>query len=210
MIEFNKCTIDPSGKKLIIEASVKDKEYYEDVYIHSITIDTEDTFHPLGISQEPIYFQTFESTINTAVYTEGSSEPQLVKETVYNNKHISVELTPSILNLQNFNNNVFFVFVRATGTPSSDTPCGEDNIYTKAIVVNLTPIYEEALLYTKELNNNCSIPKKLIDIILRYKALDLAIKSGESYTVAEYWKKLFKNRNNYPVNNNTCKCNGNY
>lgn len=209
MIDITKCTIDPSGKKLIIEASVKDKEYYEDVYIHSITIDTEDTFHPLGISQEPIYFQIFESTINTAVYTEGSSEPQLVKEKVYNNKHISVELTPSILNLQNFNNNIFFVFVRATGIPSSDTPCGEDNIYTKAVAVNLAPIYERALMYVKELSNNCNIHKNFIDIVLKCKALDLAIKNGDNSMIADYWIKFFKNKNSYSVNN-TCKCNGNY
>ena len=91
MIEFSKCIIDPEGKKLIIEAAVKSSEYYENVYIDSIAIDTEETFSSTSPSSSPIF---------TASY-----ERELVKGT----KNISLELTPSMLNIGSFNDNMFFV-----------------------------------------------------------------------------------------------------
>ena len=43
MIQFNELRISQSGDRLIIDVSVKDLEYYTNVYLSEILIDTQDT-----------------------------------------------------------------------------------------------------------------------------------------------------------------------
>ena len=50
MIQFNKLQINREGTKLTIDIAVKDLEYYNNVYIDSISIDTQDTFVNRGPS----------------------------------------------------------------------------------------------------------------------------------------------------------------
>ena len=59
MVEFKELKITPDGKNLIINASIKDLEYYKDVYIDSVIIDTQDTYLPSGPSSNPIYTKNF-------------------------------------------------------------------------------------------------------------------------------------------------------
>lgn len=64
MVEFKELKITPDGKNLIINASIKDLEYYKDVYIDSVIIDTQDTYLPSGPSSNPIYTKNFISKLN--------------------------------------------------------------------------------------------------------------------------------------------------
>lgn len=64
MVEFKELKITPDGKNLIINASIKDLEYYKDVYIDSVIIDTQDTYLPSGPSSNPIYTKKFISKLN--------------------------------------------------------------------------------------------------------------------------------------------------
>lgn len=212
MIEFSKCIIDPEGKKLIIEAAVKSSEYYENVYIDSISIDTEETFSPTGPSSSPIFTATYEREVEVAAFlgeTEEEAQPEVLKELVKDTKNISLELTPSMLNLGNLNDNMFFVYIKATGAPSPGVPCGEDNIYTMAVAINLSPIYKASLGYIKELENNCKVPKGFVDMILKLKAFELALKTGNNLIAARYWTKLFKGKGS-AVTFKSCGCNGTY
>ena len=45
MVQFNELRINPEGTKLIIDVSVKDSVYYENVYIDTISIDTQCSIH---------------------------------------------------------------------------------------------------------------------------------------------------------------------
>ena len=42
MVAFQELRITPDGQKLIIDVSVKDLEYYTNVYLDTIQIDTQD------------------------------------------------------------------------------------------------------------------------------------------------------------------------
>lgn len=55
MIIFNESRISPDGKKLIIDVSVDEASYFDDVYISSIVIDNQHTFSGLGPSGDPVY-----------------------------------------------------------------------------------------------------------------------------------------------------------
>ena len=96
--------------------------------------------------------------------------------------------------------------VGTTGIPSPATPCGMDNMITLGTVVDLFPIYCKTISYLKELNSSCSIPKNLIDMILRLKALELSLKTGNYIQAIEYWNKYFINIGTN-INSTSCGCN---
>lgn len=211
MIEFSKCTIDPEGNKLIIKAAVKSSVYYENVYIDSIAIDTEETLLSVGPSNSPIFASSFgrAEEVPASLDENEEAQPEAIKAPVIYPKNISLELTPKMLNISNLNDNMFFVYIKATGTPSPEVPCGEDNICTMAVAVNLNPIYKASIGYLRELENNCEIPKGFIDMILKFKAFELALKTGNNLVAAKYWTKLFKDKDT-AVTSKSCGCNGTY
>lgn len=55
MIRFNELRITKDGKHLIIDVSVRSQPYYNDVYLDSISIDTQDTYKDGGPSSSIIY-----------------------------------------------------------------------------------------------------------------------------------------------------------
>lgn len=185
MIDIKECNIDILNKALVIKAAVKNEEYYTDVYISKVTIDTDDTFIPNGPSNTSIYTRSFE-----------------------NEKEIELELSPLVLGLDNLQDNVFYVYIEATGTPAPNTPCGKDNIITVGIAINFESIYPIAMNYIREIESKCTIPTGFIDMILKVKALKLAVKTCNYTMVNKLWKKLFKGKIEPSVKYN-CGCYGN-
>ena len=184
MVQFNELRINPEGTKLIIDVSVKDSVYYENVYIDTISIDTQDTFIDSGPSSNVAYTNTLAG----------------------NNKSVRLELgigdlLPSLLD------NMFFVYIRTKGTPAANTPCGMDNITTLGVVSNLYPLYQHAFSYIKELSDTCSIPKNFINYILQYKAFELAVKTGHYTEAIKYWKRFFMGIKDSVITPN-CGCYG--
>lgn len=184
MIIINECRVDDEGKCLVIEATVDSLSYYDDVYIESIVIDNDETYLASGYSANPVYEKQFEQT-----------------------KHIRIKIPERDLRDSNLNNNIFFVYLIATGYPSPDCPCGEDSCYTMSIAVNLRPIYNAAMSYIKELNIECSTPKGFTDMILRLKAFDLALRTGNYPIAINQWNTLFKKRVNVSSRKG-CGCHG--
>ena len=102
---------------------------------------------------------------------------------------------------------MFFVYAIAKGYPAPDTPCGRDNSQILGTVINLYPFYQDTIGYLKELNDTCTPPKNFIDSILRFKALELSIKTGNYTQAIKYWKQFFSKRKPVTVKNN-CGCYG--
>ena len=184
MVQFNELRITPDGQKLIIDVSVKDLEYYTNVYLDGVLIDTQDTFVESGPSSKVVY--------------RGSI--------MGDNKSIRLELGTGNL-LPTLNDNLFFVYVKTKGAPAANTPCGMDNITTLGVVSNLYPLYQHAFSYIKELGDTCSIPKNFINYILQYKAFELAIKTGHYTEAIRYWKKFFMGIKDSVITSN-CGCHG--
>lgn len=181
MIQFNELNISPDCNKLIIDISVKSLDYYQNVYIDAIIIDTQDTFITGGPSKEPIYTKTIEG----------------------NTKSLRLELSTDVL-LPSLKDNMFFIWVRTKGTPAINTPCGEDNTLTLGVAIALYPLYQYSFNFIKELEKECSIPKGFINYILQLKALQVAIKTGHYIQAIKYWEKFFKN---LKINTTTDLCN---
>ena len=180
MIEFNDIKVSPDGKKLIIDAQVKDVPYYDNVYIDTIFIDTQDSYVENGPSSKPIY-----------IY-EASDE-----------KRVRLELK-SELNVS-LDNTMFFVYVVTKGTPTSDEPCCHGKYTTTGVAINLYPIYQRMMYGIRDVECNCSISRNFVDDMLKFKALELSIRTGHYAQAIKYWNRFFKNIKN---NNVTCRCNG--
>lgn len=209
MVVFNECRIDKEGKNLIIDVSVDSLPFYKDVYLESITIDSDKTFIEHGPSSTPIYSKNFadpddveqgyNGIIDSGVFVMDSDE-----ETRF--KNVRLQISYKDLGLDNLNDNILFVYIGVEGTPEPDTPCGMDNKYSMAVAVNLRPIYNMAMGYIKELEGTCTPPRRLIDMILRLNAFELSVKTGNFLTAIKQWDKLFKNKR--IVSPNKCGCNG--
>lgn len=192
MVVLEQCRIDQEGKCLIIEAAVENLSYYKNVSIASVIIDTQDTFVNTGPSNKAIYHLSFD---------DGGTEVAM-----YNKKRVKLTLSEKELGVS-LSDNIFFVYIITQGIPDPHVPCGMDNIYTMGIAVNLRPIYNTAMKYIKELDSTCDIPRGFIDIILRLKAFNLSIRTGNFTTAFKYWDKLFKNKTDVSPSKN-CGCNG--
>lgn len=191
MVFINELRITPDGKKMIIDAAIENLVYYKDVEIAAIIIDSQDTYISSGPSNQSIFHHSYEADTNEKV------------------KHIKLCLTSKDIGVS-LDNNMFFVYIVTKGAPTMDTPCGMDNINTMGIVYNVRPMYNLGMSYIKELADNCSIPKNFIDYILRFKAFELSLRTG-NYTLAiEYWKRFFKNKTSSISKPKGCGCHGSY
>ena len=196
MIQFNTLKITQDGKDLIINASVKNLSYYTNVLIGSIVIDNQDTYSASGPSSNPIYKHSF------------AGKDLVTNEDIAGFKNISITVSAKELfdNNGDLNDDILYVYLIAVGTPSADTPCGMDNVNTLGVALNLRPIYNNGINYIKQVESTCEIPKDFIDFILRYKALDLALKTENYIQANKYWNKFFKNNNVVSLNTNSCGC----
>lgn len=208
MIQFNELRISPDGKKLIIDASVKELGYYDNVYIDAVIIDNQSTYVSGNPSSKPIFYYEISNPNVTVTYPEyngyvpsreGNSED-------INEKRVRLELDSKILG-DSISTNLFFVYVIAKGTPSPDTPCGMDNQTTLGVVADLYPYYRSVMNGIKEISNECEIPKTFIDNLLRFKALELSLKTGNYIQAIKYWNKFFVGIKSSNINT-YCKCHG--
>lgn len=170
MIQFNELRITPNDKKIIVDVEIANSVYYDNISIDSIVIDTQDTYVDNGPSTNAVYSTSVNSkSIRLSIDTE--EYPELKGK-------------------------MLFIYVITAGEFPSDTPIEIRKHNTIGTLINTYPIYKKAMLYTKELADTNSIPRGFIDQILKIKALDLALKTGNHQEAIRYWNKLFKNNLN--------------
>lgn len=169
MIRFKELRITPDEKELIINVSIDDIDYYREISISSIVIDTQDTYIEGGPSKNAIYSIDVNSR--------------------------SIRVVVDLDNLPKAKDNLLFVYVLTSGDFDYNTPVEYKKFNNVGVVFNTYPIYKNAMIYTKELATEGSVPKGFIDQILKIKALELSIKTGNNQEVIKYWNKLFKKLN---------------
>ena len=183
MIKFTELRVQK--ERLIIVAEVREiEDYYDNVYIDKIIIDTQDTFTTSGPSANPIY----------SVTVDGYQ------------KKFSISLSSLDLGNVDINKTMFFVYAVAKGIPAPDTPCGYDDTPTVGVTFSMCPIYNKAMGYIKEVENSCEIPKDFINMIIQLKAIQYSVDSGHFTQAVKYYNKFYKNLS---VNTfSTCGCHG--
>ena len=179
MIKFNELNISKDNKSLIIDVSVLNESYYDSVYIDEIIVDTKDTFTNNSPSDKYIYKKTIEGNYKSISLTLNESDIPMIAD------------------------GILFIWVKTKGTVAPNVPCGKDNINNLGVAVNMFSVYNQSSSYLKELEDNCQIPKYFIDYILRVKAFQLSLETGNYIQAIELWNSFFKVKHN--VSNN-CNC----
>lgn len=191
MVHFNELRITPDGQHLIIDASILSETYYQDVYIDSVIIDNQDTYVGSGPSSKPVYSYSVPDIVSKFI-NKASGQ-----------KHIRLDLDPMDVGSLN---GLFFVYIRTKGTPTAETPCGMDNITTMGTVTNMYPFYQQAMGYIGEVADNCSTPQNFVDYILKLKALELAVKTGNYPDAIKYYNRFFNGKDKVVVKKGGCGC----
>lgn len=216
MLHFNELRITQDNRFLIIDVSVDNQDYFDDVLLDSIVIDTQDTFVMNGPSDNPLYVYNVEDAydLTYSLPEQCNCNPVRVEEDesycftygTQQMKNVRLELSIQDLKVSPCST-MFFVYVKSKGTPSADTPCGFDKGQIIGTVINLQPIYKQTLKYLREVECDCEIPKGFIDMILKLKAIELCVRTGNYVQAVKYWKKFFiKNQCKSPTSN--CGCYG--
>lgn len=173
MIVFNDLRITPDGENLFIDAMVAPYGYFKNMYISSISIDTEDTF------------SAGKPSSNAVTVYKNENQDTTIKE-------CSINVLPDILKLTSFNGHIFYVYVTVAGIPSADTPCTMDTEYTLGVALNWQLIYQQGINHMKEtINGCCGMSKDFIDYILRFKAFELALRTAQYQLANDRFKKWF-------------------
>lgn len=119
-------------------------------------------------------------------------------------RRVRFKLSYKDLGLKDLNDNIFFVYIIAAGVPAAGTPCTMDKEYVMGAAFNLRPIYNAGMGFIKELRRRCDVPRGFIDFILRLKALEVALKTGNYTAAFDIWRRYFKDRT--VVSSTDCGC----
>lgn len=164
MIQFNELRIPSEGNKLIIDVSIQNLPEYENIYIDTINIDTQDTFVSAGPSDKYIYTNTIEG----------------------NQKSVRLELNDS--DIKDINNSLFFVYIKVKGGDENIV-----YTHSPGITYYKKPIYDAFLLSVKEVEQNKDIPKYFINVYLKVKAFEISLAAKKYVKACDYYNKFIKN-----------------
>ncbi len=216
MIHFNELRFSRDNKYLIIDAAIDSQDFYENVVLDSIIIDNQNTFVNNGPSSTPVYTHSI-AELHNKVYSipeECNCNSVLVEDGSYCftsgldlMKHVRIEVPVSLYGIDPYKD-MLFVYVIASGTPAAGTPCGFDNGKIMGTVVNLKAMYDSMLCYIRQVENSCEVPKNFIDSILKYKAFELSIRTGNYPLAIKYWNKYLSNSKPNISTIKTCNCHG--
>ena len=192
MIQFNELRFLTS-KTLQISASVLDLEYYDLVYMDSIIIDTEDTVCETGPSDNPPY-------------------------ELHLDRVKSINTTIGVSDLVAGGPKMLFVYIRCTGVPAPDTPCGLDNQDSMQPVVDYQAVYNTALKLAKCmgkcgcLDGECSVDTSFANFALQYFRMEEGLKNGNWSDAYDAYCWLMHKYGNVAFKESQakrgCSCNG--
>lgn len=185
MINFTQCRVSWDGRYLYITAEINPMDYYTNVFIDKIYVDTQDTFVSSGPSQKPVYEYTSKGSLKT----------------------VTLALEYRDLGLGLLKDKMLFVWVTAKGTPTSDTPCGMDSALKLCVAFNESQIFNKGLSLIRELSDSCKVPAGMQNWALMTNTFKLALETGDYTTAIDLWNTLIKGStiSSKPQN---CGCNG--
>lgn len=152
-----------------------------------------------GTSQKSVHLVLDKASFNEALNNTNNGEA------IDSSKPIATQSFDSL----DLSHNMFFVYVETEGGPSYEVPCILDRPVTLGVTFDYGLIYQQAMGYTKELTDNCDVPRSFIDFILNFDALKLAVETEHWISAIGFWEGLTQNKS-FDNNGLTkpCGCHG--
>nr|DAJ98362.1 MAG TPA: hypothetical protein [Crassvirales sp.] len=204
MIIFDQLRISDDGKRMYINAHVNKADYFKDIYIDSIVIQTADKVSetdPGLPTSDYVYIKKAEENVK---------ELNLVLEASDLSRSWESDPKAIAFNRGDMSNTLFFVYIKCKGTPDSCTPCRLDEETTLGVVFDENVLHQKVMDYTKELVAACSVPSAFIDFILLWNAFKSAIETEHYIPAIKFYNMLFdevgKSCQSRTIKN--CGCNG--
>lgn len=179
MIQINDCRVSSDGKHLILNTRVSPLPYYKQVTLAKVLVDTQKTYDPTGPSNKPLIEQDY------------TGEKQISE----------------VFDIDSIGDNLFFVYVIATGTLADNTPCGMKDSMVVYPVYNKALLYEKGICQLKTLNA-CTPSASFINYLLLEQAFRLALKTGQFNKAIEYWNLLLGKETTASTIAKPCGCHG--
>ena len=185
MVTFNDLRISLDGKKILIDASVEPYDFYDNMYIESLAIVTDEQYNSSGIITSSVYSKDF------------SDQP----------KRISLEISiEDMKDISSLDKNIFYVYITCNGTMNEDPGCGWNNKTDIGVVLNWYPIYKIGINHMKRVTNSCcELDKEFMDYILRLKSFELSLRTGNYVLANENYRKWFVDKVQSSVPVSGCK-----
>ena len=204
MIIFDQLRISDDGKRMYINAHVNKADYFNDIYIDSIVIQTADKVSetdPGLPTSDYVYIKKAE---------ENAKELNLVLEASDLSKSWESDPKAIAFNRGDMNKTLFFVYIKCKGTPGSCTPCRLDEETTLGVVFDENVLHQKVMDYTKELVADCNVPTAFIDFILLWNAFKSAIETEHYIPAIKFFNMMFEEvgKSCQSRTIKTCGCNG--
>lgn len=204
MIIFDQLRILDDGKRMYINAHVNKADYFNDIYIDSIVIQTADKVsetNPGLPTSDYVYIKKAE---------ENAKELNLVLEASDLSRSWESDPKAIAFNRGDMSKTLFFVYIKCKGTPGSCTPCRLDEETTLGVVFDENVLHQRVVDYTKELVADCSVPSVFIDFILLWNAFKSAIETEHYIPAIKFFNMMFEEvgKSCQSRTIKTCGCNG--
>lgn len=204
MIIFDQLRISDDGKRMYINAHVNKADYFNDIYIDSIVIQTADKAsetNPGLPTSDYVYIKKAE---------ENAKELNLVLEASDLSRSWESDPNAIAFNRGDMSKTLFFVYIKCKGIPGSCTPCRLDEETTLGVVFDENVLHQRVMDYTKELVADCSVPSTFIDFILLWNAFKSAIETEHYIPAIKFFNMMFDEVGMSCQSRTikTCGCNG--
>lgn len=204
MIIFDQLRISDDGKRMYINAHVNKADYFNDIYIDSIVIQTADKVSetdPGLPTSDYVYIKKAE---------ENAKELNLVLEASDLSRSWESDPKAIAFGRGDMSKTLFFVYIKCKGTPGACTPCRLDEETTLGVVFDENVLHQRVMDYTKELVADCNVPTAFIDFILLWNAFKSAIETEHYIPAIKFFNMMFEEvgKSCQSRTIKTCGCNG--
>ncbi len=175
MIIFDRLQVSDNGKWLHIDVHVNKATYFDNICIDKVVIQTQDQVSetdPLSPGSEYIFMmQADENTRELHLALNANTNFDLV--------------------YKNLSDKLLFVYVICKGTPRECTPCRLDEMTTLGVTFDTALLYQKVMQFTRELNQQCEIPKGMIDLMMLWNGFKAAIETEHYLPAIDFWRRIF-------------------
>lgn len=192
--------ISDDVRRMYINVHVNKAEYFDDIYLDSITIMTADKVsetEPYAPTSDYIYKKVFGNSVKEADLVLTADD--FLKIWEENPKAMPFKQADMARTL-------FFVYIKVKGVPGECTPCRLDEEITLGVTFDENLLYQKVMGFTKALADDCQVPVGFTDFILLWNAFKASVETEHYIPAIRYFNILFDNV--VTVNSKGCGCHG--